>query len=375
MDHFAREQLAGKDLRAVDTHPRRAAVSSYTEWDPLEEVIVGIVDDAVLPTWHDSLRATMPEESWPLFKEHGGKPFDAELKRRAREELEIFVKILEAEGVRVRRPEPATHDRSFATPGWSSAGGLYSAMPRDVLLVIGNELIEAPMAWRCRYFEIAGYRKLLKHYFQRGARWTAAPKPLLMDAAFDDKYEIPDDDGPYRYVIGEEEPTFDAADFIRFGSDIIGQLSNVTNHMAFSWLQAHLGDKYRVHRIDVRDACPMHIDATLLPLAPGKVLVNPERLPTLPSILRHWEPIWAPKPTFPDSLPLYMSSSWISMNLLSLDEERVIVEENELPMIETLKRHGFKPIPCPFRNFNAFGGSFHCATLDVRRRGTLQSYL
>ena len=39
-----------------------------------------------------------------------------------------------------------------------------------------------------------------------------------------------------------------------------------------------------------------------------------------------------------------------------------------------LKEHGFEPIPCPFRNNYKFGGSFHCATVDVRRRGTLQSY-
>mgnify|MGYP003298904831 CR=1 FL=1 len=39
------------------------------------------------------------------------------------------------------------------------------------------------------------------------------------------------------------------------------------------------------------------------------------------------------------------------------------------------KNWGFTPIPCSFRNFNSFGGSFHCATLDVRRRGKLESYI
>jgi len=34
----------------------------------------------------------------------------------------------------------------------------------------------------------------------------------------------------------------------------------------------------------------------------------------------------------------------------------------------------FTPIPCAFLNYGPFGGSFHCATLDVRRRGALQSY-
>ena len=62
------------------------------------------------------------------------------------------------------------------------------------------------------------------------------------------------------------------------------------------------------------------------------------------------------------------------MNVLMLDEERVVVEKHEEPLIKALKDWGFKPILCSFRNFYTFGGSFHCATLDIRRRGTLQSY-
>jgi glycine amidinotransferase len=76
----------------------------------------------------------------------------------------------------------------------------------------------------------------------------------------------------------------------------------------------------------------------------------------------------------PDSHMLYMTSKWINMNVIMLDEERVIVESEEEATIRAFRRWGFKPIPCAFRHFNTFGGSFHCATLDVRRRGELQSY-
>ena len=43
-------------------------------------------------------------------------------------------------------------------------------------------------------------------------------------------------------------------------------------------------------------------------------------------------------------------------------------------LFKKFKDWGFEPIPCSFRNFNFFGGSFHCATTDVRRRGGLESY-
>jgi glycine amidinotransferase len=67
-------------------------------------------------------------------------------------------------------------------------------------------------------------------------------------------------------------------------------------------------------------------------------------------------------------------SQWVNMNVLSLDEERVIVEKSQESMIKALKDWGFKPIPCEFESYYPFLGSFHCATLDVRRRGLLRSY-
>ena len=37
------------------------------------------------------------------------------------------------------------------------------------------------------------------------------------------------------------------------------------------------------------------------------------------------------------------------------------------------RNQGIDVVPVAFRNFCAFGGSFHCATLDIRRNGTLES--
>ena len=63
--------------------------------------------------------------------------------------------------------------------------GMYAAMPRDILMVVGNEIIEAPMAWRSRFFEYRAYRPLIKEYFKKGAKWTTAPKPTMSDELYD----------------------------------------------------------------------------------------------------------------------------------------------------------------------------------------------
>ncbi|MDP9120919.1 MAG: amidinotransferase [Acidobacteriota bacterium] len=350
------------------------AVSCHNEWDPLEEVVVGVIDGAAVPAWDITLAATMPAGQHAFFAERCGQPFPAERVAAARRNLEELVHILEAEGVTVRRPDPIDFARPYKTPDWASPGGLYAAMPRDLLLVVGDEIIETPMAWRSRYFEVHAFRTLLKDYFRRGARWTSAPRPELVDALYDPAALANDDPEGFRSILTEHEPTFDAADFVRCGKDLFVQRSHVTNAFGIEWLRRHLGAGYRIHEVSLRDAHPMHIDASLMPLAPGKLLINPERVPHTPEIFRSWDVMEAPPPEVSAGRTFYMCSPWVSMNVLMLDPERVLVERHEQTLMRRLRDWGFQPIPCSFADFYAFGGSFHCATLDVRRRGELLSY-
>lgn len=354
------------------TEARSSPVSSHNEWDPLEEVILGSLDFATVPPWHVTTASTMPREAWPLIQRQGGAQFPAELVDPARRELDELGRLLEREQIKVRRPSTLDHARAFSTPNWSSEGGLYAAMPRDSLIVVGNEIIEVPMAWRCRYHETAAFRPLLKEYFQAGARWTSAPKPQLLDElyAVDGRH----DEEPPHYAVTEAEPVFDAADFARCGRDIFVQRSHVTNELGIEWMRRHLGPEYRVHVLEVNDSHPMHIDASFIPLAPGKVMINPERVLSLPEMFSTWEILEAPRPVKATLDGFSMCSTWISANTLMLDPERVLVEASEVPLIDAFRRWGFEPIPCTLKNFNRFGGGFHCATLDVRRRGDLQSY-
>lgn len=358
----------------------KCPVNSYNEWDPLEEVIVGSVNGAMLPAWDAINRHTVPPGEWDKIGQRlnpHGTPYPPEYIEAANREREIFIHILENEGVTVRRIEDVDYAAPFATPAWNVTSGFCGANPRDPFLVIGNEIIETPMADRSRFFEAWAYRELFKEYFHAGAKWTAAPKPQLLDSLYDSDYRVPGPDQPNRFVMTEFEPAFDAADFVRCGRDIFGQLSHVTNRFGVEWLRRHLGEEYRVHLIESRCRQAIHIDTTLMPLAPGKVLVNPEFLDVhkLPQIFKSWDVLVAPEPVRSVNDPMGATmSGWVNMNVLMLDEQRVIVEEKQTPMFSALKNWGFKPISCPFEHYYPFWGSFHCATLDIRRRGELKSY-
>lgn len=369
------------------THPHQNAplragsscpVNSYNGWDPLEEVIVGRLEGATIPPAHPSVTFTLPKTSAKLLRFVAGHRYPQALITRGQKQLQEFIHILVAEGVKVRRPAILDGFREYKNQHWKERG-FCTACPRDGFIVIGDEIIETPMAWRSRFFESYAYRPLFKEYFSQGARWTSAPKPELPDELFDPLYRPPGEGEPMRYVLTEFEPVFDAADFIRCGRDIFAMRSNVTNVSGIEWLRRHLGDSYRIHELQFRCRTPMHIDSSFMPLAPGKLLVNPDYLDVakLPPMFKSWDIIVAPRPEPLDGLLFKfasMTSAWISLNVLMLDEKRVVVEKKQLPLIRVLKEHGFTPIPCEFTDYLPFGGAFHCATLDVRRRGTLQSY-
>lgn len=355
----------------------KKVVWSCNEWDPLEEVIVGNVDNAVVPLWSPYLAATTPSHARWFFEKHGGQPFPEEMIEKASIELDGLAKTLKDLGVTVQRPNVVDFNEVYQTPWWDSKG-LYAAMPRDIIMVFGDTIIEASMAWRSRYFEIFAYRDLIEGYFKDGAKWLAAPKSSMADDFYNLEYdpEKATIDGERQFVISNKEVAFDAADFVRCGTDVFVQKSNVTNAMGIEWVRRHVGPEFSVHEVEFGDEHPMHIDTTIVPLAPGKLMINPSwvKREQLPKQFDSWEIIDAPPPVKPYDSALYFSSDWLSINILSVDDRKVIVEENEQPLIDLLKKHGFEPIPIPFRNFYPFGGSVHCATADIRRRGKLESY-
>jgi glycine amidinotransferase len=353
------------------------AVSSWNEWDPLREVIVGTARGAADIGYEPALAPYFPAGD-PSRGARGAAVLP-HLVDEAERQLDAFADLLAARGITVRRPDPVDHAVPVKTPDWEAAVGRASACPRDLLLVIGDEIIEAPMAQRARFFEYRAYRTLMAEYFRRGGRWTAVPKPLMADALYAERARHGDE--PFDFgaapLLTEVEPAFDAAAFVRFGRDIFWQPDLVSNQFGADWLQRHLGPGFRVHRIRFREPLPTHIGTTLVPIRPGVVLVNPDRPCVDDSFelfrANGWQLVEAPR-SVRSGRNARDVSNWISMNVLMLDERTAVVEAAETPTIALLESLGCEVLPCAFDRVYAFGGSFHCCTTDVVREGELRSY-
>lgn len=340
-----------------------AKIQSRNEWDPLEAIVVGNTRNARYP-FRDisSLNAEyagQPEEALPLG------PFPQWAIEESEEDLSRLCDTLIAAGATVYRPDTWEHSERVRNQLWE-AEGFYNYCPRDILLVVDDLVIETPNAVRGRYHEVFSYRPLIMPHVKSGGRYIAAPKPMLDDSAF----QVPS----ARPVPANNEPIFDAANIIRFDDDLLYLLSSTGNEFGAQWLQSVLGSRYRVHTCEL-DYYGSHIDTSIVPLRPGLLLCNPDRVQRhmLPDFLKSWDVVYAPEPG-PKNEPRdgyfesCLASRWMGMNVLSISPEVVIVDEQEPELVRLLEQKGFTTVPLPLRHSRLFGGGFHCVTLDLVRR-------
>ena len=88
-------------------------VNAHNEWDPLEEVIVGRAENAVVPRFTTEVKANTYEYHWDFYIANSGKQFPREHLKKAVAEIDEFCNILEHEGITVRRPDIIDHQKVY----------------------------------------------------------------------------------------------------------------------------------------------------------------------------------------------------------------------------------------------------------------------
>jgi len=360
-------------------------VNSWNEWDPLKHVIVGTVENSNVPPMEPALEPKISKDSG-MVGTNG--PRSQESIDKANIQLDNFIKILESYNIKVDRPTPIDFTKAIETPDWHNDGQFGSMPPRDVILTVGNEMLEAPMSYRCRWFEYLAYRPLLEKYYDEdpNMRWESAPKPRLTAATYKSNYLPEGITEQERHkkieerdmILTEQEPLFDAAEVLRFGKDLFYHNNFTSNLKGLNWLKRHF-PKHRVHQINLPgELIPTHIDACFTPIKPGVIIINPNR--KISDDQRKifddnkWEIHEAAPSIHNTPPPMCYSSIWLSMNVLILNPKTICVEASEEKMIKQMESFGMEVIPVPFRDAYAFGGSLHCATTDVYREGECEDY-
>lgn len=355
-----------------------ARAEVYTEFQPLKEVVLGATYD---PAVTDSIA-------------------DVELKDLLRrvfeetnEDLRYFETLLRQAGVSVKRPEVIF---PFRTPEQEKSKvdlqvfdfnfPNHPLMVRDLCGVYGNKILTFFSRSDTRYFENWSTYRIMKDYFIEGAEWLSQPMPPFPRDIREKGYED----------LHSDFLLFHAANIIKCGKDLF--VSGLTpefpagkgTHLGWEWLQRVLGDKFRLNL----SPCGGHIDGKISLLRPGLVVCwHPKHLHPK---LQKWDKILIPdthgnipkelknirkKRLFKDFISSYFKE-WIGhcdesvfdVNMLSINENQVIVNGYRPEIEKTFRQHGIEIIPMHFRHTHFWDGAMHCLTLDTIREGGQEDY-
>jgi len=301
-------------------------VSTKNDYGELKSVLVGSVDNFSWPIGDKEFDNSIARSTYEVTLDRG--PISQTVINEAREDLDRLCENLENRGVQVTRPQ-------IDKPTWA-----YSA--RDIILAVGNTVIECPTPFSSRSRELDLYPDVK----QSGCKIVRAPRPETL-----------------------EDPMFDAANVLKLNDKLVYSLSHSANEAGAVWLQEQVGTEFEVVTWRAVENEITHIDSTLLSCGENTIIANASRLTTetLPAFIKNFKKIWVEDcvPRSFDGFPL--ASRWIGMNALSLNPETIFVDEIQVDLIEKLEREKFEVIKLPMRQSRTLGGGFHCVTCDLER--------
>jgi scyllo-inosamine-4-phosphate amidinotransferase 1 len=301
-------------------------INSCNEWDPLEEVVVGIADYANWPSTDPVFAEESSKTLWTETPVPSG-PVPQWIIDEANEDLNQLANTLVQYGATVRRP---------SLVNFVKQQGMYNYCPRDRLLVAGNAIVDVNMMYPCRNQEIEALYK------------------VIGDA---NVISMPRDQGMI----------LDAANICRLGNTWLFLESYSGNRAAYKWLCNH----FPTINIELCNFyAGVHIDSTVVPLREGLVLLNGTRVneSNCPHAFDSWTKIYVDEVVAQGFYQYPYASKWIALNMLVLDPQTVIVDRNQTQLIQLLEKNQFTVIPLELRHSRTLGGGFHCVTLDTRRK-------
>jgi glycine amidinotransferase len=349
-------------------------INSNTSFGKLKEVVVGrelaLTKRMSDITFRQFYREALDEKIYE-------SPFDnyqvsMDLIDQRNIELDNLATTLSGLGVTVHRPDVLDKIVPFSTPSFKSEMSSASNV-RDVTWVYGNKLIETPTFVRNRYYENALLFDVYNRAYDkgRGGQWIKAPLTELTEDTIDlghwgetrDYANIPDN-----YVMA-----IDGAQFLRIGRDVIVNINSYNQYLGFEWVKSFYPDT-DFHVLHVADN---HIDGCLICLKPGVFLVNP-LYPNIRDLLPEKFRTW--KYLYPEDLSANIdvtgmtdidirlaSSRGMDVNVLSINEETVVISDRASGVKDILERNGFNTVSIKLEHGEIFAGGIHCSTLDLVR--------
>ena len=304
---------------------------------------------------------------------------NADILQQRIEQLDNLASLLSKLGVKVYRPKPVQSIKKIKTPYFESDASSASNV-RDLTLVYKDKIVETPTFIRNRYFENTNLYDIFAEFYDNGdgGQWIRSPNTLLTEQSMDLEDWTKKRD--FSNIGAQYQMAIDAAQFLRIGKDVIVNVSTYNHYLGYKWVKSF----YPESNFYTVTCCDNHIDGMLVCLKPGVFLANPlfkSYEDQLPDKLRKWKFI------YPEQFELHStagmtdidiqlaSSRGMDINVLSIDENTVLVNKNAKSVIKCLEAEHFNVIEVQLDYGELFAGGIHCSTLDLVREDEYISYI
>lgn len=353
----------------------------WTNWDPLEEAIVG---DCYSAGQFDHF---IPTDIRDDFNQ---------ILTETKQDLDALAQTLTELDVRVHRPRVVAYPEPIDLADFAIHMPMPPVVPRDQYLAYGSTIYQTYTSMPDRYLDSRSYYDIFFDLHQRGYNWISMPPPSLENLS-----EFPQfwSKGGEIYRQLDDRLLWHAATMFKCGDAIIVNSAGPGTQKGLAWMQRNMPDCRFV--INHNTVCNNwgHIDHGFF-MINDDVVVCAERN-FVPECLRHKKLIEFAKVLKPDTtVSAYFSQLWHSVekqhtierlknyitqwngyeqevffdtNVLVVDSNNIVVSTIPDRMAKILRYYDVEVHVCHQRHGLFWDSGIHCATLDLSRRGAKRS--
>jgi len=352
---------------------------TYTEYDPLESVIVG---DTYSPGDVDHLLGDNTAQFNRILEE-------------TKQDLDQLADFLKQGNVEVLRPTLHRYD-PVKMPEFDIQFPIAPVVPRDALMVIGNTIIQTYTSYTDRYFDAVSYYSIFEPMFRQGYRWISQPPPMLINLNTEHDWFV--SDRTYKDKLSDRV-LWHTATMYRVGDAVIVNHEGPGSHTGLEWCRRELPEYRFINNTGTRFRGFGHIDH-------GFIMIDDETvihagIDWVPECLRNKQLI-----DVSDCLPTLkldryaqdyaqarnkMDVDWLDkylenwrgysqevcfdLNVLVIDRHNIVFARHLPDLFAKLKTLQIECHVIPQRHYLFWEGGIHCSTLDIKRKGSKRTII
>lgn len=353
-------------------------MSIWTEWDPLEEIIVG------------NCYSSVPE-NWNIVKNSKEEKLLNQIFSETKEDLDNLSTFIQSFGVKVYRPKLYEFPKQIELPNFKVLRATNPIVPRDQYFVYGNTIYQTYTSMSDRYFDSYHYYDIFLELYKNGYNWISQPPPMINN--FEDEYNWFKNGRKIYWENYKDTLLWHTATIFKCGNILIADTLGPGTKLGLDWMRKNINYKIFPNEGTVINNWG-HIDQ-------GFFMINDD---TVICKNKDWVPIFLRNKEIIEIETLYKafdyninenrikhSIEWLEKwflewkgydqdvafetNVLIIDSKNIVFSVDLPKVFELLNNFGINCHVCKLRHGVFWDSGIHCCTLDVKRKGNNRSIL